>query len=168
MTEPIKGRQTVDHALRTVQQNTIHLSSMADQKASVVLGAAFVMATIIFGDITGLDTLDVPRVMLAVTAVGSGVLAALAVTPRLKAAEQVGARKNLLFFGEVADLERDDYVARMREILHDDDAIYEAIMDDIHQASFVLLRRKYRLLQASYSMLIVGMLATLVAVIIAG
>ena len=39
--QPIEGRQTVDHVLRTVQQNTLQLSAMADQKASVVLGAAF-------------------------------------------------------------------------------------------------------------------------------
>ena len=82
-TEPIQGRQTVDHVLRTVQQNTLQLSAMADQKASVVLGAAFVMATIVFGDLTGLEESNVETVMLAVTAVLSGVLAALAVMPRI-------------------------------------------------------------------------------------
>ncbi len=164
--EPLQGRQTVDHVLRTVQQNTLQLSAMADQKASVVLGAAFVMATIVFGDLTGLEDSNVETVLLACTAVLSGVLAALAVMPRVAVGGQEAGRPNLLFFGAIAQIERDDYIAQMREVLHDDDAIYEAVLDDIHQGAQVLLRRKYLLLKLSYLALIVGMIATLIAVLI--
>ncbi|MEM7284829.1 MAG: Pycsar system effector family protein [Actinomycetota bacterium] len=164
--DPIAGRQTVDHVLRTVQQNTLQLSAMADQKASVVLGAAFVMATIVFGDLTGLEDSNVETVLLAVTAVLSGVLAAFAVMPRIMVGGQRSERPNLLFFGAVATLERDDYIARMRALLQDDDAIYEAVLEDIHQGSQVLLERKYRLLKLSYLALIVGMISTLIAVLV--
>lgn len=160
------GRTTVDHALRTVQQNTLHLSAMADQKASVVLGAAFVMATIVFGDLTGLEEQNVETVMLACTAVLSGVLAALAVMPRIVIGGEEGGRPNLLFFGSIAQMDREDYIARMREVIQDDDLIYEAILEDIHQGAQVLLTRKYRLLKLSYLALIVGMIATLIAVLI--
>lgn len=162
----LEGRASVDYVLRTVQQNTLQLSAMADQKASVVLGAAFVMATIVFGDLTGLQESNVETVLLAVTAVLSGVLAALAVMPRIMVGGQKAERTNLLFFGAVATLDRDDYISRMRQALQDDDTIYEAIMDDIHQGSQVLLGRKYRLLKLSYLALITGMVATLVAVLV--
>lgn len=161
---PYEGRQSVDTALRTAQQNTLGLSAMADQKASVVLGAAFVMATIVFGDIAGLDTLEAPRLLLAITSVASGVLAAGAVMPRVST-PSTGGRPNLLFFGTVADLDRDDYFAQMREVLASDELLYEVILDDIHQASVVLHRRKYRLLKLSYLVLIVGMVATLIVTI---
>ena len=164
--EPIQGRQTVDHVLRTVQQNTLQLSAMADQKASVVLGAAFVMATIVFGDLTGLEDSNVETVMLAFTAVLSGVLAALAVMPRIMVGGEKAERPNLLFFGAIATIDTEDYIARMREVLADDDRIYEAILEDIHQASQLLLNRKYRLLKMSYLALIVGMIATLIAVLV--
>ncbi len=162
----IKGRPTVDYVLRTVQQNTLQLSAMADQKASVVLGAAFVMATIVFGDLTGLQDSNVETVLLAVTAVLSGVLAALAVMPRIMVGGQKAERPNLLFFGSVATMDRDDYISQMRHTLQDDDRVYEAIMDDIHQGSQVLLSRKYLLLKLSYATLIAGMVATLVAVLV--
>ena len=165
-TEPIQGRQTVDHVLRTVQQNTLQLSAMADQKASVVLGAAFVMATIVFGDLTGLEESNVETVMLAVTAVLSGVLAALAVMPRIMVGGERAERTNLLFFGAIATMPSEDYIARMRAVLADDDKIYDAILEDIHQASRLLLNRKYRLLKLSYLALIVGMIATLIAVLV--
>ena len=164
--EPLEGRPSIDYVLRTVQQNTLQLSAMADQKASVVLGAAFVMATIVFGDLTGLEDSNVETVLLAVTAVLSGVLAALAVMPRIMVGGEQAERPNLLFFGAIASMEPDDYVARMREVLADDDKIYDAIMEDIHQASQVLLGRKYRLLKLSYLALILGMIATLIAVLV--
>ena len=81
---------------------------MADQKASVVLGAAFVMATIVFGDLTGLDEQNVETVMLACTAVLSGVLAALAVMPRIMVGGEVSeVVPNLLFFGAIAQMNRE-------------------------------------------------------------
>ena len=60
----------------------------------------------------------------------------------------------------------EDYIARMRGVLADDDKIYDAILEDIHQASRLLLNRKYRLLKLSYLALVVGMIATLIAVLV--
>ena len=81
-------------------------------------------------------------------------------------AEEEKPAKPARNFGAIASMEPDDYVARMREVLADDDKIYDAIMEDIHQASQVLLGRKYRLLKLSYLALILGMIATLIAVLV--
>jgi len=48
---PADRNNAVNYLLRTAQQSNVHLSAMADQKASIVLGAAFVMATVASGDL---------------------------------------------------------------------------------------------------------------------
>ena len=157
------SRGTVDYILRTAQQNTLQLSAMADQKASVVLGASFVMASIVFGDLTATDDRAIATIILAVTAVTAGLLAALSIIPRTGSR---GGRRNLLFFASIAELDHDEYLRQMRQMLGERDALYEAVLEDLYQASVVLRARKYPLLRASYVALTTGMVATLVAVLI--
>lgn len=164
--EAIEHSDAINYVLRTAQQNTLMLSSMADQKASVVLGASFVMASIVFADVGGESDPAVASILLAVTAVASGLLAALAVMPRIMTSTKNSDRVNLLFFGNVARMEHGDYVARMREMLDSSPAIHDAIIEDLYQAAQVLMHRKYRLLRLSYLALMVGMVATLVAVLL--
>ena len=153
-----EGRQSADYVLRTAQQNLLQLSAMADQKASVVLGSAFVMATIVFGDVAG-NGLDPVRVAILVTAIGSGLFAAIALAPRMVGAP---AHDQPLFFGSIATMERDEYRHLMREMLDDDRRIHDAIVCDLHSASRVLLHSKFRPLQVSYLVLVVGMTSTLI------
>ena len=156
---------SINYVLRTAQQNTLMLSSMADQKASVVLGASFVMASIVFADVAGQDDPAVASILLGVTAVVSGLLAAFSVMPRLSTAGRDADRPNVLFFADAANMSREVYGARMHEIIESSPAIYEAIIEDLHQASLVLAQRKYRLLRWSYVALTGGMVATLIAVL---
>ena len=152
------GRASADYVLRTAQQNLLQLSTMADQKASVVLGAAFVTATIVFGDVAGSSDLDALRVSLLVTAILSGVLAAVALAPRLVTKP---APQQPLFFGSIAQMDADEYRELMRDLLADDQKIYDAIVNDLHAASRVLVHSKFRPLQYSYFVLVVGMCVTL-------
>lgn len=154
----VNGRASADYVLRTAQQNLLQLSTMADQKASVVLGAAFVTATIVFGDVAGSSDLDALRLSLLVTAILSGVLAAIALAPRLATKP---AREQPLFFGSIARMDAEEYRRLMRDLLAADQRIYDAIVDDLHAASRVLVTSKFRPLQYSYLVLVVGMTATL-------
>ena len=43
--------QAAIYLLRTTQQNHVSLSMMADQKASILIGAAFVLLTILFANL---------------------------------------------------------------------------------------------------------------------
>ncbi len=161
----LEANSTIDYALRTAQQNTLQLSSMADQKASIVLGSSFVITSIVF---TGLDATDLEaaRLSLAVTSVVSGLLAALALLPRMSWRRSVGSKPNLLFFGTVSRLDHADYRRRMREMLADDADIYDAIIEDLYQAASAPAR-KYQLLWLSYVTLMVGMVVSLVLAITA-
>jgi hypothetical protein len=170
MNEDVDGRvphaDAINYVLRTAQQNTLHLSAMADQKASVVLGASFVMASIVFSDVAGESDPAIASILLAVTAVASGLLAAFAVMPRVMTSVSTSDRRNLLFFGTVAGMDHDDYLEQMHRVIGSAPAIYDAILEDLYQASHVLMRRKYRLLRLSYVALTVGMVATLIAVLV--
>lgn len=157
------GRASVDYVLRTAQQNLLQLSAMADQKASVVLGSAFVMASLVFGDVAGSGELDAVRAGVLFTALFSGVFAAIALTPRLVGNPE---HKQPLFFGSIARMEVDEYRKVMRELLADDQQIYDAIVNDLHAASRVLLHSKFRPLQVSYLVLVVGMTITMVIAVV--
>ncbi|MEO0493707.1 MAG: Pycsar system effector family protein [Actinomycetota bacterium] len=164
--ERVEHADAINYVLRTAQQNTLHLSAMADQKASVVLGASFVMASIVFSDVAGDTDPALASILLAVTAVVSGLFAALAVMPRGVSSKNSDGSTNVLFFGHVATMDHDEYFDRMQDVLESGPTIYGAILEDLYQASQVLMFRKYRLLRYSYVALTVGMVATLIAVLI--
>lgn len=154
---------SADYALRTAQQNLMHMSAMADQKASVVLGSSFIMAGIVFGDLAGDAEVNIVRALFLATALGAGLFAALALAPRLKV--DPSARQPL-FFGSIAHQELEDYQQVMSEILVDREKIHATIVTDLHTSSRVLLTSKFRPLQTSYGILIIGMAATLIAAIV--
>ena len=79
------------HMLRTVQNNTLKLSQMADQKASILMGATFVVFTIAVGrSLAG--ELSYALGILAVFAFFSSLCAVMAVLPRLSGSLPPGAR----------------------------------------------------------------------------
>ena len=130
-----RARSSVDYALRTAQQNTLHLSAMADQKASIVLGSSFLILSIIFTDIDLADP-DFAVLALATTALASGLLATLALIPRMPTRTRRSTYPNLLFFGTVARMDHNEYMTAMRDVIADDSRLYDAILEDLYQSSF--------------------------------
>ncbi len=148
-----------NYLLRTAQQANIQLSAMADQKASIVLGATFVMATVASGDLIANDDPSPALIVLAVASLVSGIFAILTLIPKVSAPSD-GAAVNPLFFGHVARLSPEEFQGRMADVLADAESAQRAIVDDLHQASCVLLGSKYRWLRFSYLSLLLGMIAT--------
>lgn len=150
--------------LRAVQTNTMRLSQMADQKASILMGATFLVFSIaVSRSLVG----DLPwsLVMLAIFAFLSNVFAVLAVLPSVGAAKH-GARSNLMFFGHFSELDEDDWMDSVLGHLHCDKTVYQIMLHDIYQNGQVLQRRKYRFLGYAYKVFIVGLVVTLAAFIL--
>ena len=85
------------HMLRTVQNNTLKLSQMADQKASILMGATFLVFSIaVSRSFSG--HLPWSLGILAVFAFLSSLCAVLAVLPRLSRSLPPGVRRNKMFF----------------------------------------------------------------------
>jgi len=144
------------HVLRTTQQIHLQLSQMADQKASILMGATFVIFTIAIGQAHG----TMPPLPLAVLGGFAFVSAILAMLVVLPSAGKGKGRLNLLFFGSFTQLDEADYIDRLRGQVATDPGIVEVMARDIYQNGQVLRRKKYRLLGYAYRVFLVGLVAS--------
>ena len=155
---PVVFAQDTVNALRTVQQLTLTLSQMADQKASILMGATFIVFSISIS--RALDGhLPWSLAILAVFAFFSALLAVLAVMPTVSA--RLPGTPNLLFFGHFAIMDEDEWTLAVLERLKTDEGLYRMMLHDMYQNGLVLHRRKYRYLAYAYRVFVVGLVLTL-------
>jgi hypothetical protein len=148
------------HFVRTLQTITLGYSQMADQKASILMGATFVVFTIAVGQIRG-GGLPVSLTVLALFAFASALCAIFAVLPSVGAAAK-GTTPNKLFFGHYAATPEEEWVESIEAELPRDEAIYRLMLRDIHQNGVVLQRKKYRWLRLAYRTFMFGLSLTVV------
>ena len=154
------------HLVRTNQQLTMQLSQMADQKASILMGATFVVFTLAIGEITS-NRVTLPLLILAGFSFLATVLSVLALRPKLmKPTAVVSPKSNLVFFGAFAGIPEEEYIDRMIEILRSEEATYRVMARDLYQNGRVLQFKKYRYLSYAYTAFLVGIVATFAAFII--
>jgi len=151
------------HAMRTVQLATLTLSQMADQKASILMGASFVVFSITVGrSLAGV--LSWPLAILAFFAFLSSFCAALAVMPSIgRPAPRKGAGSNKIFFGHFWDRDEEEWTREVLAELHDDERVFRLMLHDVYQNGNVLQRSKYRYLGYAYRLFVAGLVATLAA-----
>ncbi len=153
------------HLVRTLQQITMQLSQMADQKASILMGATFVVFTVAIGQ-SSRTTMPVALSVLAFFAFVSAVLAVTAVLPRVTHQQPLEPGSNLLFFGNFSRMGEDAFVDAVKHKLHHDDDLLEAMLRDIHQNGSILASRKYRYLAYAYRTFVVGLTLTLIVFLV--
>jgi pycsar effector protein len=151
------------HLVRTVQLAHVQLSAMADQKASILMGATFVIFTITIGQ-ARTAAHPLPLLILGAGAFFSAVFAVLAILPATHY-RKLGSG-NLLFFGSFTQLSEEDFTARLMERLRSDDRIYRTMLHDIYQNGVVLERKKYRLLGYAYRIFLAGLTASFAAFVV--
>src|SRR5918997_4935670 len=108
------------HLVRTTQQIHVQLSAMADHKASILMGATFVIFTITIGQARSASA-PVPLLILGAAAFFSAVFAVLAILPATHY-RRTGP-VNLLFFGSFTQLDQDEYLDQLIDRLHNDEQI---------------------------------------------
>ncbi|HEY0412256.1 MAG TPA: Pycsar system effector family protein [Allosphingosinicella sp.] len=150
------------HTLRTAQQIHVQLSQMADQKASILMGAAFVIFTLAIKEAEGARP-SLPLLILGGSAFLSAVCAASAVMPATRFG---GGTANLLFFGSFAQMEEEKFLEGMETLMRSEVDSYRAMARDLYQNGLVLARKKYRLLGWAYRIFLAGMTASLAAFIV--
>ena len=168
MTEARKFGGDAVQAIRTASQAHHHLSAMADRKASMMMGASFVVFTISVAQATTRGHLPLPLLVLGVSAFLSAAISAIAVMPTINAAKDVQGDRNLMFFGGFADMKEDEYVAQMMDRLADQEQLLTMVARDVYQNGQVLAHKKYRLLKYAYSIFILGLFASVAAFIATG
>jgi hypothetical protein len=158
--EPAGPSVNAIHFVRTLQQITMSYSQMADQKASLLMGANFIVFTIAVGQARK-GELPVSLTMLALFALASAVCAILAVMPLIGSEPRSGfSRPNQLFFGIFAQLGEEEWIEGMMPALRADSAMYRMMLRDIYQNGKVLHRKKYRFLGMAYKIFILGLCLT--------
>ena len=155
-------------AIRTASQAHYHLSAMADRKASMLMGASFVVFTLCVSQATTRGHLPLAMMVLATSAFLSAVCSAVAVMPSILGGQNYKGQRNLMFFGGFADMEEEDYIAAMMDRLADQQKFLEMVARDVYQNGQVLARKKYRLLTVAYSIFIIGLIASVVAFVVTG
>jgi hypothetical protein len=157
------------HLVRTNQQLTMQLSQMADQKASILMGATFVVFTLAVGQArAGAGAFAMPLTILATFSFLSALLAVSAVLPRVGKSPPVVFKdgkdhSNILFFGRFAQMEEEEFIAAVKARMRSEEDLYETILRDTYQNGVVLARRKYRYLAYAYRLFVVGLTLTFLA-----
>ncbi|NNC73184.1 MAG: hypothetical protein HKN78_09975 [Sphingomonadaceae bacterium] len=155
---------SVDYLLRTTQQHHVQLSLIADQKASILIGATFVVFTLALRDgLTG--DLSVASFVLACFSFLSAAFGVLAIIPSLKKSNAPDGN-NRLFFGTFAEIDEADYIDSMLERLKDREQVYRLMLRDIHQNGTVLYRKKYRFLTYAFRIFLVGLVLSFSAYLV--
>lgn len=150
-------------AIRTASQAHYHLSAMADRKASLLMGASFVVFTISVSQATARGGLPPAMLVLGITAFLSAIIAAIAVMPSILSGPKHHGERNLMFFGGFADMTEKEYVEEMLDRLADQPRFLEMVARDVYQNGQVLAHKKYRLLKIAYSIFIAGLVTSVVA-----
>ncbi|WP_426058686.1 Pycsar system effector family protein [Hymenobacter sp. B1770] len=179
--DPKRGVETM---FRTMYNNHIKLSDMADKKAGMMIQLNAVLLSVIITYLgakssalgpafTRNPVLAVPMSILLLTSLASVVTAILSAQPDvtsfkwLKKSPEIATnrRVNLLFFGNFTKLSLDNFQSGIRELMQQKEGLYTNMVTDVYYLGEVL-SRKYGLLRTSYSVFMVGLILTVLSFII--
>lgn len=150
------------HLVRTAQINTLTLSQMADQKASILIGATFVVFSLVVTKLVG-SAFTLSILSLSLTAFVSSFCAVYAVLPSSKGGSLSEEGGNVLFFANFAAMDEAAWQDAILEHLHKDEDLFRIMLRDVHQNGQVLYQRKYRFLSYAYRVFLGGLFVTLLA-----
>jgi hypothetical protein len=148
------------HLVRTTQTINVSLSQMADQKASILMGATFVSFTIGIGQATKAG-LTVSLSLLITFAFLSALCAVYAIMPSVR--PKPSSSTNILFFGYFTKMSETDYVDTVLTQLETDESLYRTMLRDIYQNGHVLQHKKYRFLGYAYRVFLCGLTLTAIS-----
>jgi hypothetical protein len=151
------------HLVRTLQQLNLSLSQMADQKASILMGATFVVFTISVGQASR-QGVTYSMLVLALFSFVSAMLAVFAILPSVS--PKPSNNPNILFFGNFTAMTETEFADAVVAQLHSDETIYRTMLKDIYQNGQVLQRKKYKFLGYAYRVFLTGLVSTVVAVVV--
>lgn len=148
------------HLVRTVQAMNLTLSQMADSKASILMGATFVVFTITMGQAKN-GHLPASLLVLAAFAFASAMCAVFAVLPSI-GRPGPSARPNKLFFGTFTAMDEEEWTQSVLADLKSDEGTFRLMLHDMYQNGQVLQNKKYRYLGYAYRLFMAGLTLTVI------
>jgi hypothetical protein len=135
------------------------LTGLADNKANMMISINGIIISIIIASVAPkLDTnpwLLIPTTVFLMGTLISIVFAIMAARPRVSSVpitlqDLESSKGNILFFGDFANLQQDQFVEGMLDLLEDRNVLYETMIRNIYGLGSVL-RKKFALLQIAYT-----------------
>lgn len=171
---PERAIQTL---FRTALRNHIKLSDIADTKANILLSVNAIVISLALANLipkleqTTNRHLLWPTLILILFSVASIIMSILSTRPNVTSGEfteeQVRNKNvNLLFFGNFHKMPLEKYQWAMKQILEEQEVVYESLIKDLYFLG-VVLNRKYTLLRWTYTVFMIGIIASVTAFVIA-
>lgn len=174
-----KEGRGVETLYRSIYEYHINLSSIADNKANIMISVNTIIISLIitlFGSgytFSGQNEFAslrfvMPMAVLLLTSLLAVVFAILSSRPNVTSKEKYELSKkdsSILFFGNFAQLQLREFVGRINELKNKKDELYDSMSVDIYHLGSVLVK-KYKLLSWSYNIFMSGLVLCGVAFII--
>jgi predicted metal-dependent HD superfamily phosphohydrolase len=169
---PERGIETM---FRITSGNNQRLSDMADNKAHIMITVNSIILSAIISlllrKLEEYDFLRYPTYLILVTCVMTIIFSIVATRPSLPGGKFSQAdldekKVNLLFFGNFYRMNLSDYTAGMLQVMNDRDFLYGTLIKDVYSQG-VVLGRKFRLLRISYNIFMYGLIASVIAFVLA-
>lgn len=170
-----RSARGVETMFRTTSTNHIRLSSMADSKANIMISVnaiiISVLLSVLLRKLEDYPNFILPAILFLATSVTTIVFSILATRPNVTSGrftdEDIRSKRaNLLFFGNFHQMTYKDYEEGMESIMGNGEYLYSNMIHDIYNLG-VVLGRKYRLLRIAYNIFMFGIIASVLAFVIA-
>ena len=171
---PERGIETM---FRVTLNNHTKLSQIADSKANILLSVNAIIISIALS--TLIPKIDAPRnahlvipsFVMIMFSVACIILAIMSTRPKVSSGtftrKEIEEKKvNLLFFGNFYKMPLEEYLWAMKEMMKDRQYLYDTMIKDLYYLGIVL-NRKYKLLRLTYTVFTVGIIASVVAFVVA-
>lgn len=171
---PERGIETM---FRITLNNHTKLSQIADSKANILLSVnAIIISVALSTLIPKLDApnnshLIIPTFIMVMFSVACIILAIMSTRPKVSSGtftrKEIEEKKvNLLFFGNFYKMPMEEYLWAMKEMMADRQYLYDTMIKDLYYLGIVL-NRKYKLLRLTYTVFTIGIIASVVAFVVA-
>ena len=160
----------VETMYRTTYRTHVNLSSIADNKANIMLSINAIIVSIIVSTLVpgfaDNPKLIIPTVVMLTVCLLAIVFATLSTRPKITEGKftrkDIQEKKsNLLFFGNFYNMNLDDYHWGMMEMIKDQDFLYSSMTRDLYFLG-VVLAKKYRYLSYCYGIFMYGLILSVI------
>ncbi|MBE2278768.1 MAG: hypothetical protein IAE91_00105, partial [Ignavibacteriaceae bacterium] len=173
--EEKKTTRGIETLFRITSRNHIDLSSIADNKANIMISVNAIIISIVIstliGRIQAYPHLIAPTIILLFFSLVATIFAVLSTRPKINngfvSKEDIeNKRGNLLFFGNFFKMSPEDYEFGVKNLMNNADYLYGSLIRDLYYLG-VVLERKYRFLRISYDVFITGLVISVVTFVLA-
>ena len=159
---PARG---VESMFRLTARNQINLSSIADNKANILISINTIILTVLvsmgIGRVADYPNFIIPGIVFLSTCLITIIFAIMSTRPKISSGkfteEDIHNKKvNLLFFGNFYNMTMNEYEWAVKEMMKDNNYLYTSMIRDQYSLGKVI-GKKYNLLRVAYTVFMIGL-----------